>query len=123
SGDDEMIIDHIEVVPISVPVIDHLRIRDSYGWKTNSYYNIIILYDKEGRKGYGEATFTNVWSGETQVGSKYVIENVLFPAIKGMKVFDIEMILQKMDSALFGHPSTKAALEMAVYDLYTKSLN
>jgi len=116
-------IDRIEVIPIRIPIEERLRIRDSYGWKTDSSYNILRIYDESGNIGLGETTFTDVWSGERQFGSKEVIEQVLFPAVKGFDIFDIHAVLAKMDQVIFGHLSSKAAIEMAVFDLMGKAVN
>lgn len=114
---------HVEVIPIKIPVKKELRIKDAYGWKGESYYNIVKIFDHEGRVGIGEATFTDVWSGERQEGSKEAIEQVLYPSIKEMNFFDIRAMVKRMDEVLYGHLSSKAAVEMALYDLIGKVLN
>lgn len=118
-----MKVKQIEVIPVQIPVDDRVRIRDAYGWKTDSRYNIVRITDENGNIGLGEATFTDVWSGERLSGSKEVIENVLFPAIRDCDIFDIVAALRNMDKAIYGHLSSKAAVEMALFDLMGKALN
>ena len=112
-----MKIARVEVIPIRMPVIDRVRIRDSYGWKTDSRYNIVRITGDNGVTGVGEASFTDVWSGERQSASKEVIENVLIPAIMPLDLFDVRRVVAAMDKAVYGHLSSKAAVEMAVLDL------
>ncbi|XID90204.1 mandelate racemase/muconate lactonizing enzyme family protein [Paenibacillaceae bacterium WGS1546] len=111
-----------EVVPVRMPVSDRLRIRDSYGWKTESAYNIVRITDDRGNVGIGEASFTDVWSGERQASSKEAIEQVLIPAIREFDLTNIRQIVTAMDRALYGHLSSKAAIEMALLDLNGKAL-
>ena len=117
-----MKIARVEVIPILMPVIDLVRIRDAYGWKTDSRYNIVRITGDNGVTGVGEASFTDVWSGERQSASKEVIENVLIPAIMPLDLFDVRRVVAAMDKAVYGHLSSKAAVEMAVLDLVARTL-
>lgn len=70
--------------------------------------------------GYGEASPTAVITGDTIGSIKDAIENYIFPQIKGMDVDDIENILMKINSSMIKNTSPKAAVDMAVYDLFCK---
>lgn len=112
----------VEALPIRMPISEELRIKDAYGWKQESRYVIVRLTDEDGTVGIGEATFTDVWSGERQAASIEVIEQVLFPAIRSLDLLDIRRIIAAMDRAIQGHLSSKAAVECAVLDIVAQKL-
>jgi L-Ala-D/L-Glu epimerase len=82
--------------------------------------NIIELITDTGEVGYGEASPTPVITGDTKGSIITAVEDFIFPAIKGMEVENIENILRKIDHAMIKNSSPKAALDMAVYDLFGK---
>ncbi|WP_020619863.1 mandelate racemase/muconate lactonizing enzyme family protein [Paenibacillus daejeonensis] len=112
----------IEVIPVHMPILESMRIKDAYGWKQTSEYVVLRITNEAGLEGIGEACFTDVWSGERQAGSVEVIQRVLIPAILPYELFDIRRMLAAMDLAIYGHHASKAAVEMAVLDLMGKTL-
>src|SRR2546425_765439 len=75
----------------------------------------------EGITGLGEVSCTPRWSGEDQVSAAHFIDTILGPALIGQDPRDIERLTQAMGRALFGNPFTKAALEMAMWDVLGKA--
>lgn len=73
--------------------------------------------------GYGEAPPTAVITGDTIGSIKWVIEDNIKKAITGMDIDDMEGIMKKIDSAAVKNSSSKACVDMAVYDLFCKKLN
>src|SRR5262245_26209829 len=75
----------------------------------------------EGLTGLGEVSCTPRWSGEDQVTAAHVTGGILGPLLIGQDPRDIERLGGAMRRALFGHPFTKAALEMAMWDILGKA--
>ena len=72
--------------------------------------------------GYGEAPPTAVITGDTKGSIVTAIRDFIAPAIIGMDVQDLDGIMHRLHKAILKNTSAKAAVDMAVYDLYAKSL-
>jgi muconate cycloisomerase len=90
---------------------------------------IVRLQTDSEHVGLGEAPVSPNWGGdygryygETLRTTQLLIEDLLFPSINGTDIFDVEMILERMDHAVRGYPYAKAAIDMAVHDLIGKAL-
>lgn len=82
--------------------------------------SILIEIDTDsGKTGYGGAAPTAVITGDT-AGS--ITEGVQFIAdrVTGLDIRNLEIIMQRINSSMAGNSSAKAAVDMAVYDLYGK---
>src|SRR5204863_2111004 len=75
----------------------------------------------EGLTGLGEVSCTPRWSGEDQVTAAHFVRTILSPLLIGKDPRDIEHASLLTGRALFGHPFTKAALEMAMWDILGKA--
>ncbi|MFW6389800.1 MAG: mandelate racemase/muconate lactonizing enzyme family protein [Halanaerobiales bacterium] len=84
---------------------------------------IIKIITDTGEVGIGEAPPTAVITGETGASIKKIIAEYLFPLIKDKNIENHESILQIIDNAVLKNSSAKAAVDMAVYDLYGKLYN
>src|SRR5207244_655140 len=78
------------------------------------------MHTDEGITGLGEVSCTPRWSGEDQVTAAHFIETIFTPLLIGHDPREIERLTTRMQHALFGHPFTKAALEMALWDILGK---
>lgn len=78
-----------------------------------------ILTDT-GEVGYGEAPPTAVITGDTAGSITCAIRDFIRPALLGMDIEDLEGIQKKLHSCLLHNTSAKAAVDMAVYDLWAK---
>src|SRR6266516_2711242 len=67
-----------------------------------SPFLLVKVHTDEGITGLGEVSCTPRWSGEDQVTAAHFIATIFEP--------------------LFGHPFTKAAIEMALWDMLGKSV-
>src|SRR4029077_2424653 len=76
----------------------------------------------EGVIGLGEVSCTPRWSGEDQVTAAHFIRTILAPVLEGHDPRHIEALTARLRSALAGHPFTKAALEMALWDILGKAV-
>ncbi len=74
-----------------------------------------------GLVGLGEATISGLWSGETQAGSVSAINNYIAPVLLGKDPRCISAHRRAMDFVIKQNPFTKAAVEMALWDIAGKS--
>lgn len=87
------------------------------------------LYTDDGLVGLGEAPALKEWGGsymryygETAKSVRHIVTDYLIEAVKGEDPSSIELIHEKMDKAVKGHPYAKAIIDMACYDLWGKAL-
>ena len=75
--------------------------------------------------GFGEAPPTAVITGDTMQSIEAAIRYFIAPSIAGMPLDspeDLDAVMAKMDRSIARNTSAKAAVDMALYDLYTKSI-
>ncbi len=82
---------------------------------------IKLLTDTE-EVGIGEAPPTAVITGDTKGSIVCAIRDFIVPAIRGMEIEDLDGIQTKIKNCMQKNTSAKAAVDMAVYDLYAKHL-
>lgn len=83
---------------------------------------IVRITADDGQVGFGEAPATAVITGDTKGSIVTAIRDFIAPAIVGCEIEDIDGIMQRMQKAIVKNTSAKAAVDMAVYDLYAKNL-
>jgi muconate cycloisomerase len=110
----------IETIPVRVPIRERLAIRARAGYHTVSPFLLVKVNTDEGIHGWGEVSCTPRWSGEDQVTAAHFIRTIFAPLLEHHDPRDIERITLKMHHALAGHPFTKAAVEMALWDILGK---
>ena len=84
---------------------------------------IVCVETDTGEKGYGEAPPTAVITGDTLGSIETAISEFIAPALIGMEIDNIDEIMGKLHRCILHNSSAKAAVDMAIYDLYAKSLN
>jgi len=115
-----MKIQSIQTTCPTIPLKPAYHMITALGEHTDSTYVVLRLTTDSGIEGFGEATVSVRWSGETPAGAVDVIENVLFPAIRDYDVEDIEGIADRMDKSSIGNWFAKSAIEMACWDAVGK---
>ncbi len=90
---------------------------------TSAEDTIVKIITDTGEVGYGEAPPTSVITGDTNESIRGIIEKKLKSVLVGAEVGSIEGILHDLNKAVVGNSSARAALDMAVYDLYGKLYN
>lgn len=81
---------------------------------------VIIVETDKGELGYGAAPSTPVITGDTHGSIYHAIDSIIGPQILGMDINDLNLICHKIQHATVGNTSAKAALEIAIYDLWGK---
>lgn len=71
--------------------------------------------------GWGEAGTLGTW-GETQGVALQLVTELLGPMLVGADPLNVAVAIETMDRFLRGYPYTKAAIEMALYDVAGKAL-
>lgn len=84
---------------------------------------VVRIITDDGREGFGEAPATAVITGDTKGSIVTAIRDFIAPAITGMDIEDMDGIMRNMHKCIVKNTSAKAAVDMAVYDLYAKNLN
>ncbi|OPZ40059.1 MAG: L-Ala-D/L-Glu epimerase [Synergistetes bacterium ADurb.BinA166] len=84
--------------------------------------NVVVVETDEGVCGYGEAPPTAVITGDTNGAIRGAVEERLRPLLKGRDLEDLNGTLDVVDGALVHNTSAKAAVDIALHDLWGKSL-
>lgn len=104
-------------IPLITPFTTSLRTVDAIE-------DVIVCIETvEGVVGYGEAPPTAVITGDTIGSIRTAIHDFIAPALCGMDIEDLDEVLHRLGSCIQKNTSAKAAVDMAIYDLYAKSLN
>lgn len=104
-------------VPLKTPFKTALR-------TVNSVEDIIVeVHTDTGNIGFGEAPPTGVITGDTKGAIIGAIEEHIKKNIIGMDIENFEEIMIKLDKSLIKNTSAKAAIDIALYDLYGQLYN
>lgn len=104
-------------VPLKTPFKTALR-------TVNSVEDIIVeVHTDTGNIGFGEAPPTGVITGDTKGAIIGAIKEHIEKNIVGMDIENFEEIMIKLDKSLIKNTSAKAAIDIALYDLYGQLYN
>ena len=92
------------------------------GKHDRSQYVLVRVETDAGIYGAGEATVTPNWSGETMWSAQAIIERRFAPALEGLDPLDLSTVDCCLDRLAFGNWFAKAAIEMACWDIWGKSV-
>ncbi|MDR0181422.1 dipeptide epimerase [Lysobacter arvi] len=79
---------------------------------------IVCVHTDTGHVGYGEAPATAVITGDTHGSIIEAISKFIAPRLIGQEIANLNRITQLVQTALEKNTSAKAAVEIAVYDLF-----
>lgn len=82
---------------------------------------VVRITTDDGQVGFGEAPPTAVITGDTLGSIRHAIEAFIAPSLIGMEIDNLDGIMRRLHSCILKNTSAKAAVDMAVYDLYAKS--
>lgn len=104
-------------VPLKKPFKTALR-------TVNSVEDVIVRISTDtGNIGYGEAPPTGVITGDTKGSIIGAIEDHIAKCIIGLDIENIEEIMHRLDGCIVKNTSAKAAVDIALYDLYGQLYN
>src|SRR5262249_44479750 len=116
-----MKITRVEPIPVCVPLKKGLTTKTAHGEHVVSPYVIVRVHTDGGLVGLGEATLAPRWSGETSRSCVAAVEELIGPALVGQDPSRITVLRATMDRVVKLNPFTKAAVEMALWDLAGKA--
>ena len=117
-----MKITRIETIPVRVPIKPHLAIKSGRGGShVTSPFLIVKVHTDEGVVGLGEASCTPRWSGEDQFSAAHFIDAYFAPLLIGQDPTQIDACAKLFMPVVANNPFTKAAVEMALWDLAGKA--
>jgi len=101
--------------PLKNPFITSLR-------RVDALEDLVVIVEcNDGSVGYGEGAPTPVITGET-MGSMIATIEYIKPFILGKEIEDFDTILGLVHNLILKNTTAKSALEIALYDLKSKSL-
>ena len=101
-------------IPLKKPFKTALR-------QVNSAEDIIVkVIADTGEVGFGNAPPTAVITGDSQDSIIAAIRDTIGPKLIGMEVDNLEAVMTTLDTAMLHNSSAKAALDIAVHDLFGK---
>ncbi len=101
-------------VPLKTPFKTALRTVDTVE-------DIVVsIHTDTGNVGYGEAAATAVITGDTHGSIIEAIDKVIAPRLIGEDIADLNRIVRRIQSSLERNTSAKAAVEIAIYDLWAQ---
>jgi len=106
----------IEIGHISVPL--KTPFKTAIRTVTSVEDIIVMIKTDSNNVGFGEAPPTGVITGDTKGAILAAIENHIKKAIIGMDIENFEEIMIKLNKCIVRNTSAKAAIDMALYDLY-----
>lgn len=107
---------HISV-PLKKPFKTALR-------TVNSVEDVVIRIETDtGHVGYGEAPPTGPITGDTTGAIIGAIEDHIKKHLLGMDIENLEEIMLKLDKSIVKNTSAKAAVDIAIYDLFGQLYN
>ena len=104
-------------VPLKTPFKTALRTVDAVE------DTLVCVTAFGGLAGWGEAPPTAAITGETNASIKTAILGHIRPALLGKDLDSFEEVQAALHGAIVGNTSAKAALDMALYDLFAQSCN
>ncbi|HIK91932.1 MAG TPA: mandelate racemase/muconate lactonizing protein [Planctomycetes bacterium] len=116
-----MKITRIEAIPVNVPLKPGMTTKTSHGEHATSPYVIVQVHTDEGLTGLGEATVAPRWSGETSQSCVAIIHGLIAPVLTGEDPTQVNHLRRLIEGVVRLNPFTKAAVEMALWDLAGKS--
>nr|WP_314462115.1 dipeptide epimerase [uncultured Clostridium sp.] len=109
----------IETAEVNIPLVTPFKTA----LRTVETVNDIVvrITADDGQTGYGEAPPTAVITGETKGSVRCAIEEFIAPGLIGMEIENLDGIMRILHKSMVKNTSAKAAVDMAVYDLFAKS--
>ena len=112
-----MKINQATIFPLSIPLIEPMKMAKELIVDAKTV--LLCLTDDEGRQGWGEASVAPLMTGETLdsliASLKYLIERA-----RAIEWGNPNLFSKSCNAILYGNPSAKSCLEMALLDLYSQ---
>ncbi|MDD3148473.1 MAG: dipeptide epimerase [Candidatus Riflebacteria bacterium] len=104
-------------IPLRTPFKTSLRTIDHIT-------SVVVAVDTDANiSGIGEAHPTGPITGESLGSVRGAINEFMLPRLKGKEIQNLEDTLNTLDASIIKNTSAKAAVEMAIFDLFGKKFN
>jgi muconate cycloisomerase len=117
----------VEAYPLKIPYVRPFVLSRGVVGKPGvpGDHLYVKIETSNGTVGWGEARLMHTWMYETLESAYTSLVNYIAPALKGMDVFSLNLILRKLDKLLTpvvssGQPFVKSAVETALFDVIGK---
>ncbi len=101
-------------IPLITPFKTALR-------TVNSISSIIVRVETDsGLAGWGEAHPTGPITGESSGSVRGAVQEFFLPKLRGKNILNLEDTLNTLDGSIVKNTSAKAAVEIAVFDLFAR---
>lgn len=116
---------NMKITHISAYAVDLPLREGSYSWGTQSYPSfdstVVVIDTDEGLQGYGEVCplgpgYMPAFAAGARVGMAEIA-----PHLIGLDPRNLDVVSDRMDEALKGHPYAKSGLDIALWDVAAKS--
>jgi o-succinylbenzoate synthase len=81
---------------------------------------VVVLSTKDGKRAYGSAAATPAITGDSHDSIVDTLQNVLAPQLIGKDIREFSNLLQLNDRIIPNNSSAKAAIDMALHDLFAQ---
>ncbi|MUL46878.1 enolase [Mycobacterium sp. CBMA293] len=109
----------VEAVPFAIPYVKALKFAS--GEVHTAQHVLVRVHTDDGVVGVAEAPPRPFTYGETQTGIVAVIEQLFAPALIGLSLTEREVAHGRMARTV-GNPTAKAAVDMAMWDAFGRTL-
>ena len=99
----------------------HKPFRTATGMSDLCRTLVVRLRSDDGQVGLGEAVPKPLLTGETLEGCQAALTGLLWPAVQGLEAWALEDLHERFDRVVSGYPAARAALDVAVHDLLSRS--
>jgi len=113
-----LLIEKLDIYPVRIPLVQPFRI--ALETITECENVLVRLQLSNGVQGWGEAAADLAITGETWRTALTILEHKIKPRVMGRDILAYDDIWKEIDRAILGHPSAKAALDIAVHDALAK---
>ncbi|WP_298626330.1 dipeptide epimerase [uncultured Legionella sp.] len=101
-------------IPLTRPFITAVR-------RTECVDDVMVLIKTDcGNIGYGSAASTPAITGDSTESIITAIKQVLGPQLIGRPICDLNLLLQRNNQVIAGNTSAKAAIDIALHDLFAQ---
>jgi muconate cycloisomerase len=111
-------IGNLETRIVEHPLRTGRMIVSAGGVHSISRFVQVCATNADGVRGYGEAATTPQWSGETAASAEALIRTCFSPRLIGASFDHPSDALAAMESAAWGNPFAKGAVDAALWDLW-----
>lgn len=109
----------IETAEVNIPLVTPFKTALR---TVEAVHDIVVrIVTDDGQTGFGEAPPTAVITGDTLGSIRCAIEDFIAPSLLGMEIENLDGIMKKLHGCILKNTSAKAAVDMAIYDLFAKS--